>query len=381
MSGPHELRANRSPLSVGLRRSCGRLKADAVTVRNVFSGWDEAVGPAIAAHARPVKLDGTVLRVEVDEIGLGHPAPVPARRGARALRSTRRHDDRTASRSWSPGRPPSGPPGERSAEPAAQSSTDRSSRHVEADPRHPRHAVVAPTRPDPRAGRRWRCWGPGSSTTGGIGVGERPVLAESCSRGATRSADRWTARRSDPAAPDLAVVTGEPMTLWPLPELGRVGSVRTLFRRRRRGVGWPAGGRGDHVPSTSTWGAFATTRRPVASRCGARTRACRSARERDRPRRAGHRVRGRRLPDRAGAGVRAARTGRIADLRHAAPGPLLAGGVPDGVPDAAAISGPACPSTRPPSIRSCRPRTASRSCSRRWCCGSAGVRRGSNWSA
>ncbi len=55
------------PLASGLSSVVRSLKADAVTVRNVFSGWDDAVGATIAAHARPVKLDGATLRVEVDD--------------------------------------------------------------------------------------------------------------------------------------------------------------------------------------------------------------------------------------------------------------------------------------------------------------------------
>jgi predicted nucleic acid-binding Zn ribbon protein len=33
----------------------------------VFAGWEEVVGPAVAAHARPVTLDGDRLVVEVDD--------------------------------------------------------------------------------------------------------------------------------------------------------------------------------------------------------------------------------------------------------------------------------------------------------------------------
>jgi predicted nucleic acid-binding Zn ribbon protein len=33
----------------------------------VFGRWTEAVGPSVAAHAQPVKLDGTRLLVEVDD--------------------------------------------------------------------------------------------------------------------------------------------------------------------------------------------------------------------------------------------------------------------------------------------------------------------------
>jgi predicted nucleic acid-binding Zn ribbon protein len=35
----------------------------------VFGHWDEIVGPAVAAHARPMSLRDGVLRVEVDEPG------------------------------------------------------------------------------------------------------------------------------------------------------------------------------------------------------------------------------------------------------------------------------------------------------------------------
>ena len=33
----------------------------------VFGRWEEAVGAAVAAHVQPVKLDGEVLVVEVDD--------------------------------------------------------------------------------------------------------------------------------------------------------------------------------------------------------------------------------------------------------------------------------------------------------------------------
>lgn len=58
------------PLRLGLEAVVRSLSAtDATTVRNVFDGWEEIVGPGIAAHARPVKLDGTTLVVDVDEPG------------------------------------------------------------------------------------------------------------------------------------------------------------------------------------------------------------------------------------------------------------------------------------------------------------------------
>ncbi len=36
---------------------------------SLFNRWTDAVGQAVADHARPVKLDGTQLLVEVDEPG------------------------------------------------------------------------------------------------------------------------------------------------------------------------------------------------------------------------------------------------------------------------------------------------------------------------
>ena len=43
--------------------------APAKTVGGVFARWDEAVGPQVAAHARPVRLHEGTLLVEVDEPG------------------------------------------------------------------------------------------------------------------------------------------------------------------------------------------------------------------------------------------------------------------------------------------------------------------------
>jgi len=40
---------------------------DAAAMGGVFGTWDEAVGPAVAAHARPVRLDEGVLTVRVDD--------------------------------------------------------------------------------------------------------------------------------------------------------------------------------------------------------------------------------------------------------------------------------------------------------------------------
>ena len=39
----------------------------ASTIGGLFGRWNEAVGPAVAAHVQPVKLDGTTLVVEVDD--------------------------------------------------------------------------------------------------------------------------------------------------------------------------------------------------------------------------------------------------------------------------------------------------------------------------
>jgi predicted nucleic acid-binding Zn ribbon protein len=40
---------------------------DRIQIGGVFGRWDDAVGPAIAAHVRPVRLDERVLTVEVDD--------------------------------------------------------------------------------------------------------------------------------------------------------------------------------------------------------------------------------------------------------------------------------------------------------------------------
>ena len=50
----------------GLLRSL-RGGAGRAEVGGVFGRWDEAVGPMIAAHVRPVRLEHGVLLVEVDE--------------------------------------------------------------------------------------------------------------------------------------------------------------------------------------------------------------------------------------------------------------------------------------------------------------------------
>jgi predicted nucleic acid-binding Zn ribbon protein len=40
---------------------------DRVQIGGVFGRWDDAVGPTVAAHVRPVRLDQGVLTVEADE--------------------------------------------------------------------------------------------------------------------------------------------------------------------------------------------------------------------------------------------------------------------------------------------------------------------------
>lgn len=41
--------------------------AGVIAMGGVFGRWEEAVGSAVAAHVQPVKLDGTLLIVEVDD--------------------------------------------------------------------------------------------------------------------------------------------------------------------------------------------------------------------------------------------------------------------------------------------------------------------------
>jgi predicted nucleic acid-binding Zn ribbon protein len=58
------------PLSESLDAVVRSLRGpSAKAVAGVFAGWDEAVGPQVAAHARPVSLDDGRLVVEVDEPG------------------------------------------------------------------------------------------------------------------------------------------------------------------------------------------------------------------------------------------------------------------------------------------------------------------------
>ena len=41
---------------------------DRIQIGGVFGRWDDAVGPAVAAHVRPVRLDQGVLTVEADSL-------------------------------------------------------------------------------------------------------------------------------------------------------------------------------------------------------------------------------------------------------------------------------------------------------------------------
>jgi len=62
--GPQPIR-----LDAALDRVVRSLRAGAVRaeVAGVFGRWEDAVGPALAAHVRPIRLDRGVLLVEVDD--------------------------------------------------------------------------------------------------------------------------------------------------------------------------------------------------------------------------------------------------------------------------------------------------------------------------
>ena len=72
--GPRRVREPR-PLSLALDevlqslQPSGAPTASARTVGGVFARWEDAVGPQIAANARPVRLAEGTLVVEVDEPG------------------------------------------------------------------------------------------------------------------------------------------------------------------------------------------------------------------------------------------------------------------------------------------------------------------------
>lgn len=56
------------PVAASLGRMTRRLgTAPTDVMAAVFARWEEMVGPAVAAHARPVSLRGATLRVHVDQ--------------------------------------------------------------------------------------------------------------------------------------------------------------------------------------------------------------------------------------------------------------------------------------------------------------------------
>ncbi len=59
------------PIGEALDRVIGALRAGAgrAEVGGVFGRWDEAVGPAVAAHIRPVRLERGTLLVEASDPG------------------------------------------------------------------------------------------------------------------------------------------------------------------------------------------------------------------------------------------------------------------------------------------------------------------------
>lgn len=62
-------RAGDRPRSGETRRERGvpSPAGGAASIGAVFGRWDEIVGPAVAAHVQPVRLDGAHLTVEVDD--------------------------------------------------------------------------------------------------------------------------------------------------------------------------------------------------------------------------------------------------------------------------------------------------------------------------
>jgi len=59
------------PINEAIDRVIGSLRAGAgrVEVGGVFGRWDEAVGPAVAAHVRPIRLEHGALLVEASDPG------------------------------------------------------------------------------------------------------------------------------------------------------------------------------------------------------------------------------------------------------------------------------------------------------------------------
>ncbi len=66
--GMLELVAEPVPISRSLDSIMKSLRGtDRIQIGGVFGRWDDAVGPTVAAHVRPVRLDDGVLVVEADE--------------------------------------------------------------------------------------------------------------------------------------------------------------------------------------------------------------------------------------------------------------------------------------------------------------------------
>lgn len=56
------------PISTSLDAVMKSLRGtDRIQIGGVFGRWEDAVGPTVAAHVRPVRLDEGVLTVEADE--------------------------------------------------------------------------------------------------------------------------------------------------------------------------------------------------------------------------------------------------------------------------------------------------------------------------
>jgi predicted nucleic acid-binding Zn ribbon protein len=74
--------APRGPRHVGesVPRLLSRLGAppSTATIEAVFSQWESVAGPELAAHARPLRLDGTTLVVAVDHAAWGTRARMDA---------------------------------------------------------------------------------------------------------------------------------------------------------------------------------------------------------------------------------------------------------------------------------------------------------------
>ncbi len=74
--------AARGPRHVGesVPRLLSRLGAppSTATIEAVFSQWESVAGPELAAHARPLRLDGTTLVVAVDHAAWGTRARMDA---------------------------------------------------------------------------------------------------------------------------------------------------------------------------------------------------------------------------------------------------------------------------------------------------------------